>query len=235
MQDQIKLLEKLQRLDLDLIEIQKEIERCSDETKKSENKIIGMKEEIVRETNNLEEKRKERRKKERELEYEIEKEREKKSRAPYIKTNKEYQAILKEIESIRKTINEREDEILMSLEAIDEMEKFINEKQEEYKILVKKWEKEKRDLEDRISQQKGELGKKKELREEILQSLQEDIYKLYEKLKEKRSGLVIVQIKNGSCQGCFMSIPPQLVNDLRKGTELISCPYCQRILIWGTQ
>ena len=49
-------------------------------------------------------------------------------------------------------------------------------------------------------------------------------------LLSKRAGLAVVRTVDGVCQGCYMSIPPQQFNEVRKGDRLMACPTCQRML-----
>ena len=56
--------------------------------------------------------------------------------------------------------------------------------------------------------------------------------KRYTMLLTKRDGLAVVPINGSVCQGCFMSLPPQQVNEVRKADKLNLCPTCQRILYY---
>ena len=48
-----------------------------------------------------------------------------------------------------------------------------------------------------------------------------------------RRGLAVVPVVKGVCQGCHMSIPPQLFNLLQRGTTMETCPTCNRIIYWS--
>ncbi|MDD5756941.1 MAG: C4-type zinc ribbon domain-containing protein [bacterium] len=39
-------------------------------------------------------------------------------------------------------------------------------------------------------------------------------------------------MKNNSCGGCHMTLPPQVVNEVRKLDRLVLCESCSRILFW---
>ena len=47
-----------------------------------------------------------------------------------------------------------------------------------------------------------------------------------------RRGLAMAPVKNGTCQGCNMNIPPQLYNVLQRGQTVETCPSCHRIIYW---
>jgi predicted nucleic acid-binding Zn-ribbon protein len=67
-------------------------------------------------------------------------------------------------------------------------------------------------------------------RDGIAPKLRPTTLKRYDILRDKRNGSAVVQTINGVCQGCFMTVPPQQFNEIRKGDKLNFCPTCQRIL-----
>ena len=67
-------------------------------------------------------------------------------------------------------------------------------------------------------------------RDALAPELRPATLKRYNMLRTKRNGSAVVQTVNGVCQGCFMTIPPQQYNEVRKGDKLNYCPTCQRIL-----
>jgi len=42
-------------------------------------------------------------------------------------------------------------------------------------------------------------------------------------------------VKNGTCLGCFMNIPPQLFIEVMKNSRLITCPSCNRIFFYNEE
>lgn len=54
----------------------------------------------------------------------------------------------------------------------------------------------------------------------------------YELIFERRGGTAVVEARNGICQGCRMSVPPQLYNELQRHREIRMCPNCHRIIFW---
>lgn len=53
---------------------------------------------------------------------------------------------------------------------------------------------------------------------------------LYERLLSARGGEALAQLEGGICQGCYMEIPRNLTVHLARGTQIIQCPSCDRIL-----
>jgi uncharacterized protein len=153
-----------------------------------------------------------------------------KARTVDIKTNKEYQALLKEIESIEKDRSATEEEILtimietdtVSKQSKSEEAKFIGEK-EKVESLKKKLEGEKSEVEK-------DLIAVNEIRSKIVYAIEKEIHDEYIKLFEILNGLAVTEAKEEICQGCNMNIPPQLFVELKKNEEIMHCPQCRRIL-----
>lgn len=54
----------------------------------------------------------------------------------------------------------------------------------------------------------------------------------YEQILTRRGGSAVAVVKGGTCQGCHVSVPPQLFNELKKFRDVRQCPNCHRILYW---
>ena len=145
-------------------------------------------------------------------ELELEHERIKRSQLKLleIKSNKEYQALLKEIETGKEQNSQREEEIIRMLEGIDQLKT-------DYASTVERARKEGEAIEEEMVQVKGQMVKVEEditlwhqTREEIVKEMDPALVKRYNTLKEKRNGIAIVLVKNEGCQGCYVNIPPLL-------------------------
>ncbi len=173
---------------------------------------------------------KKKRDKERELEEIDDKIKKLKSRTVEIKTNKEYQALLKEIESFEEQRSAREDEILVVMEESDIASKQIKAEEAKFKIAKDKVKASRKKLEDEKSEVEKELVIVKEERSGIARTIDKEIYELYMSLMEACNGLAVTEARGEICQGCNMNIPPQLFVEIKKNEEIISCPQCRRLL-----
>ena len=69
--------------------------------------------------------------------------------------------------------------------------------------------------------------------DEIKGKISADLLRKYEQIRGIRRGLAVVSCWKEVCDGCHMSIPPQLYNELQKSkTTLYTCPNCNRFLYW---
>jgi uncharacterized protein len=152
------------------------------------------------------------------------------ARTSDIKNNKEYQAHLKEIESSEKEIATVEEQILQIMTEID----ITQKEQQEFGDNVKREEEKiqgfKKELEADVVRLEQELVQMKEERAGIVAQIDADTYNMYLRLLRNGKGVALARAEENICLGCDMNIPPQLSLEIRKGTELVQCPQCYRIL-----
>ena len=232
MREQLELLWELQKIDLTLKRIKEERDRFPKEMKKLDERQNIEKEKIQKEREKIESLEKERRQKERNLNTEQEKIKRAEGRMFEVKTNKEYQALLSEIEAIKETTSREEEEILQILEEIDELKKDLLKREKEVTTTLEKIERERKKIQEKMDQGEGLWKEQKERREVLSKQLESGLFKLYNTLKEKRQGVGVVNVKGETCQGCFVNIPPQMFIEVQKTNALIRCPNCNRILYW---
>jgi len=232
LREQLDLLWELQKIDLDLKSIKAERDRTPKELKKLDEKLNIEKERIQKEKERVELLEKERRKKELDLSSKQEKIKREEARMFEVKTNKEYQALLSEIESIKQAIGREEEGILQILDDVDELKKNLSKREKEMAVMQEKVEAEGKAIEEKMAHGDTAWKKQMERREVISKQLEATLVKLYDMLKEKRQGLGVVSAKDETCQGCFVNIPPQMFIEVQKNNALIRCPNCNRILYW---
>jgi len=148
-----------------------------------------------------------------------------------ITTQKEYQAVNKEIASAKKLISELEDQILQNATRGDELNGVLAAMESDAESLAGNIASQKNEVNSRIAAEESTAVADVKIREELIKSIPSGILKRYEKLREARRGLAVVEARDGGCLGCNMHIPPQMYNNLFRGEELITCPHCQRILV----
>jgi predicted nucleic acid-binding Zn-ribbon protein len=228
----LELLWELQKIDLSLKSMSEERDRYPKEVKKlDENQSIES-ERIQKDREKIELLEKERRRKEGHLNMEQEKIKRAEGRMFDVKTNKEYQALLSEIEGIKEANSREEEEILQVMDEIDELKKDLSKREKEMAITVERIEAEKRKIQERMAQGDAVWKQQVERREVLSKQIESKLIKLYNTLKEKRQGVGVVSVKQETCQGCFVHVPPQMFIEVQKNNSLIRCPNCNRILYW---
>jgi predicted nucleic acid-binding Zn-ribbon protein len=229
---QLQLLWKLQTLERQIEEAQKEKELCPVALESLQGLLKAQEEKKEEEKRRIEELEKERVRLEGELEMESERTKRSQLKLLEIKTNKEYQALLKEIEMGKEHSSQREEEIIKMLDEIDRLKT-------DYASTVERAHKERKEIEEEQEKVKEQMVTVEHNithwhhnREEIVRELDPELLKRYTVLKERRNGIAVVLVKNEGCQGCYVNIPPQMYNEVQKNKEIIVCPNCHRILYW---
>ena len=147
-----------------------------------------------------------------------------------LKTNKEYQTMLQQIQDAKADASVVEDKILELFDKSDavkieaEKEK-LNLKEEEKVFLT-----EKNKVDDRIKEIDGRVAQLDARRKQSTQDIDPKILSQYERILTSRDGLAIVTVKGNSCGGCNMFVPPQVINLIKMYEHIITCEMCNRIL-----
>jgi predicted nucleic acid-binding Zn-ribbon protein len=149
-----------------------------------------------------------------------------------VKTNKEYQSILKEIETFETKNSRMEDEVITLLDELERLEAVLKERDSQLEAHRLRFEEEKKTLEKELNSLAGELAVCTKKTDDLKKDIPADILRKYEQIKGVGRGLAVVSVWKEVCDGCHMSIPPQLYNELQKSTDLITCPNCNRIIYW---
>ncbi|MCL2669866.1 MAG: C4-type zinc ribbon domain-containing protein [Syntrophaceae bacterium] len=155
-----------------------------------------------------------------------------KERLAEVKTNKEYQSILKEIEASEHKNSQLEDEAIVLLDTLDAKEKEVQTAKETLKEQSRRYEAEKALLEGELQSLSGTLAERQREADATKTRLQPEILRKYGQVKAAGRGIAVVPVWKEVCEGCHMSIPPQLYNELQKSETLLTCPNCIRIIYW---
>ncbi len=149
-----------------------------------------------------------------------------------LKTNKEYQAHLFEIELANKKKDALEERVLLAMERAEEKGKELEEVEKLLQDLTQTLEQEKVELESLSSKLTDETTQIEQEKESLLASLEKRIYTRYLILKSSLELVVVATVHGETCQGCQLQIPPQLVASVKRADQLLTCPYCHRILYY---
>lgn len=149
-----------------------------------------------------------------------------------VKNNREYEALLKEIEIQRLEIqlsekrtregkaklSGKEEAVKVSKERLDEKEKNLEYKKVELDKIIKTTEKEEKTL------LKNSDKSRKKIEDRLLRS--------YDKVRKAyRNGLAVVPVERNSCGGCYNEIPPQIQLEIGQRKKIMACEHCGRVLV----
>jgi hypothetical protein len=150
-----------------------------------------------------------------------------------VKTNKEYQASLKEIDDLKEKNSKLEDVMIEFLDRIEDAENTLEAKMTEYAELQSRLNNEKETIRKETEAGKRQLEKLDVELNTVAAGIDAGLLATYNKTKLlQNNGIAIVAVKNAICQGCNVNIPPQMYNELQRGGSLKKCPICDRIIYW---
>lgn len=152
------------------------------------------------------------------------------SRLSELKTNKEYQAHLFEIEQARKKKDSIEESVLETMERVEENKNAVQELEAQAQEAQKVFDVEKASLEAESTELTNELTDLNQQQQQVADTVEKLLLARYNRLKIMRKGYAVAEVQEGSCGGCRLQLPPQLVAEVRRGNELMDCSYCHRIL-----
>ncbi len=152
-----------------------------------------------------------------------------------VKNNKEYQAMLKEIETSEKTKSDLESRIIALMEEMDKLVVLVKKDEEMLKQAESNHEKEKKIIEDDLNAIDADTVTWTEKRADLEKSVPADLLARYERIRKRNNGIGVIPVWKAVCSGCHMNIPPQLYNELQRSNDLLSCPNCNRIMYFQNQ
>ena len=153
-----------------------------------------------------------------------------------VKTNKEYQAFLKEIDDIKEKNSKLEDDMIDFLDRIEAAENTLNTKMAEYSELQTRLNDEKETIQKETEEGKRQLEDLDAQLKTVAAGIDAALLATYNKVKALQNNAIgIVAVTDAVCQGCNMNIPPQMYNELQRGDSLKKCPICDRIIYWKNE
>jgi len=227
---QLQYLINLQKFDLRIFQIQDQLRKAPDLLKSAESTLQDFLARLQVLKSTGESLVKQRRSSERELATQEEQLLKIRNRLSELKTNKEYQAHLFEIELARKKKDSIEENVLEMMERVEQNELAVKELEGQTMEAQKLFDIEKARLETHFANLASELADLDRQQTTLAELVDKPLLIRYNRLKTMRKGYAVAQLREGACGGCQLQLPPQLVAEVKRGDELLDCSYCHRIL-----
>ncbi len=149
------------------------------------------------------------------------------------KKTDEYTAAIREADAARKQISTFETQILEQMEIADQAEKELQERAPEVEKLGADMAERFKGFDEQARVQQQELDRARAERERLLNELPKPMSALYKRISSRiRDGVAMAEARNGACTACYMALRPQIMADVRRGSEVITCDNCNRILYY---
>jgi predicted nucleic acid-binding Zn-ribbon protein len=169
--------------------------------------------------------------KEKDLEVHAAKRAKEEARLYEVKTNKEYSAVLLEIEEVKQVKAKTEEEILGLMEMQERLAVDVKEAEARLKTREEQARQDEGVVRAKLAKVEQELAVVRAERASRARELPAALLASYERIVKARGGTAVAPVTATSiCGGCRMSIRPQALMELRNATGLMTCESCGRFL-----
>jgi predicted nucleic acid-binding Zn-ribbon protein len=150
-----------------------------------------------------------------------------------VKTNREYTAMLHEIETAQNDIRAREDRILEIMLETDELNAGLKKSEAELKTAEKEIAAERAALDAEMGTLQTEIDKATGERQKLASEIDRRVLSTFEHVARSRKGVAVAEARDGHCTICHVRLRPQVFNEIRRNASIIQCDSCQRILYFA--
>ena len=151
-----------------------------------------------------------------------------------VTTNKQHDALQREIDHLKSELDEIETKSLEFIEEKEHLEKRVISEEENLENLSNDLIIRRKKLEVIMSESSKEKGKLELEKENKRLQIDSKTLSNYDLIQNARQGLSVVNVNGSACGGCGAFVPPQIISEVRaqKGTQ--TCDSCSRFLYWET-
>ncbi len=149
-----------------------------------------------------------------------------------VRSNKEYQAILREVEENRRRKEDIETSLLELMEEKEGLSAAVEESEKELAQLQSQAKSEQEEIQSQLTRNNALLEDCRTEQKQIGEQLDPALMTLFKRISKMNKGLAVAKVQDSVCMGCFMNVPPQMYIEVQRGKNLISCPQCSRILYY---
>jgi predicted nucleic acid-binding Zn-ribbon protein len=235
-QEQITTLVKLQEIEIETSSIKKQLNTVDQRIEGLDKKLLDFSQTIEEQKSLINELNEKYRSYESDLQLHLDSIKKSEAKLTSVKTNKEYQSSLKEIDDLKSMNSKIEDDMIEFLDRIEESENLLRSKTAEFSKLESQLKTEKEIIQKEAEEGRHRLGNLDAEWKTFSGNIEAAILATYHQIKENHAYKIgIVAVIDAVCQGCHMNIPPQMYNELQRGDSLKRCPICERIIYWKDQ
>jgi hypothetical protein len=148
-----------------------------------------------------------------------------------VKTNKEYTAVLHEIDGVEREIKARDDLTFGEMVKEEALAQEVKREEAGFKVIEADAKKEKAELDARAASLEAEAERLGKNRDAVAASVPEEAFALYARVARQR-GTGVAEARDGVCQACHVRMRLQIWVEVKRNEQLFQCESCSRVLFY---
>ena len=233
MLDQLRLLAELQQLDSRLRALEIEKRELPQQLDRYQQACRQAREDLIAAQSEMADAERQRRALEREIDTDNDRLTKAQNRLREVRTNKEYSAVLAEIDAGKQRIRTLEDQVLELMEGGEHQQAASQQCEQRLQDSARALADHERKVSEAQEALSGDIAAHNHERGKLIARVQPELYTAYQQAAQRAGGLAVVEVMaDETCGGCYLRIRPQLISEVRKQVSLVPCPHCKRLLLW---
>jgi predicted nucleic acid-binding Zn-ribbon protein len=147
-----------------------------------------------------------------------------------VKTNKEYQAMQKEMSVAEQEISDQETRLLERMEEADALAVELKAAEAALRAEQAEVARERQALDDERGQIDEALRRATDERSRVTAMIPPEALAVFDRIAQNRKGLALAEARDGLCTVCHVRLRPQVFNEARRNAGIVQCDSCSRIL-----
>jgi predicted nucleic acid-binding Zn-ribbon protein len=148
-----------------------------------------------------------------------------------VKTNKEYTAMLHEIEAAEREIRSREDLVLVEMQKGEDLSAASKQEERTFKAAEERHHRELKTLDEDAKTLGTQVEVAKAACDALAVTIPSDALELFQRVAGRR-GAAVAEARDEMCQLCHLKLRPQMWVEIRRNEAITQCPGCNRILYY---
>ena len=232
MHSDLELLLELQVIDYDLGELERSKDYLPDMMENLQREVDDAKQRVIETASALEEAKVNRRKLELDIQTREAELQKYQQQMMAIKTNKEYDALVAEIDNLKSAITAAYTELESTETNLQLLEQNTVEYRDKESSTVENNQKQLAVLQEKMDSIGGKVAAKRQSRESVTGSISKPIIATYERVRKGRGGRAVVMVKKKACNSCFKALTPRRIQEIKRADKVLVCEFCGCLLYW---
>jgi len=149
-----------------------------------------------------------------------------------VSNNRQYDALMIEIDHLKESIDKMETGELELLEEKSQLSENVKSQEENLETLTTDLSDRREKLESTMAQSGDKKEKLERERSSQRDEIPQSLLSRYDRIAKASKGLAVVSVNGSACEGCGTAIPPQIVSYVKTKSGLYNCEICGRFLFW---